>query len=500
MPSDRLIPEHATPTDWLPDLRARLKGRQLDLDEVLRLVVDAVTAQLDADRGTLYLVDHARNALVSRVAHLPEITEIRLAIGEGAAGWVARTGTVLRIARGAEDPRLARRIDALTGYHTETILAAPVQDARGHVVAVVQLLNKRGGEFDRDDERRLVSLTSDIAELLATSSLGNQLHPGQRHPLAYKFNDIVGESGAMVDVYDRTARAARTDATVLVRGESGTGKELIARAIHDNSRRRDAPFVKVDCAALPESLIENELFGHERGSYTGADRAATGKVHAAEGGTLFLDEVGELSLAVQGKLLRLLQDRLYLRVGGTRTESADVRFVCATHRNLEASVAEGAFRQDLYYRLRVVEVVMPPLRERGHADLDRLVDHFLFRYTARYDRPEVTLSSEARGALHVHTWPGNVRELEHCIESAVVLTPEDAILPEHLPILPELPGYGPKAVAAAADGAFISPIRSLHDVELAYILHVLRATGGNRSEAARVLGIGRNTLIRKLKG
>ena len=496
---------------WLNELETLLAEREVDLDDVLRRIVDGVTAAVNADRGTLYLVDHATNELVSRVAHLPEITEIRLRIGEGVAGWVARTGKVLRASERRPDPRMARRVDAVTGYRTESVLAVPVRagasaDNRGPVVGVLQVLNKRGGDFDDDDAAILSGLSERVARLLFTSSLGNQLIPGQRQPLSFRFNHIVGESAAMREVYDRTARAARTDATVLVRGESGSGKELIARAIHYNSKRADAPFVKVDCAALPEQLIENELFGHERGAYTGADRAADGKVHGAEGGTLFLDEVGELSLATQGKLLRLLQDRTFIRLGGTKPESANVRFVCATHRPLEARVGDGQFRQDLYYRLRVVEVLVPPLRDRGHSDIDRLVDHFVFQFSRRYERPGIRLSPEARAAIHVHTWPGNVRELEHAIERAVVLAPEEVIRAEQLPLTPFGSPVTPSAVvvgrdgvAGAPEGAFVTAIRTLEEVELAYIRHVLAQAGGNRSAAARTLGIGRNTLLRKLQ-
>jgi Nif-specific regulatory protein len=288
-------------------------------------------------------------------------------------------------------------------------------------------------------------------------------------------------------VYERTDRAARTDATVLVRGPSGSGKELIARAIHDNSPRRDAPFVKVDCAALPETLIENELFGHERGAFTGADRPADGKVQAAEGGTLFLDEIGELPMAVQGRLLRLVQDRTFHRVGGTRAIPADVRFVCATHRDLLGS---ASFRQDLYYRIRVVEIRVPALRERGHGELERLIDHFLFEHARKHRRPGMRLRPEARERLHAWSWPGNVRELEHCIEAAVVLAPGTEIGTEHL----DLPGVAPAAQA------FSGALGTLAEVEAAYVRHVLEACGGNRSAAARILGIGRNTLARKLGG
>jgi Nif-specific regulatory protein len=484
--------EGNVPADWSAELHRLLAEREVDLDPVLRQVVDEAVRRLGADRGTLYLVDNARRELLSRVAHLPELSEIRLRLGEGVAGWVAETGRLLNVPRGTQDPRFASRIDALTGYRTSSLLAVPVRGQDDVVMAVLQVLNKKDGAFEPEDERQLLAFAAQVAQLLEATSLRSQLRPGATHPLAFRFNHIVGESPAMQEVYDRTTRAARTEATVLVRGESGTGKELIARAIHWNSARKDGPFVKVDCAALPENLVENELFGHERGAFTGADRSAEGKVQAAKGGTLFLDEVGELPPQVQSKLLRLLQERTFFKVGGNKPETADVRFVCATHRDLEAEVAAGRFRQDLYYRLRVVEIRMPALRERGAADIDRLLDHFVYDMGHRHGRPNATLSPPARARLHAHDWPGNVRELEHCIESAVVMAPGDVITPDLLPL-------APGGAAPAPEGAFVSGIVPLDALERAYVRHVLAATGGNRSEAARLLGIGRNTLLRKLE-
>jgi Nif-specific regulatory protein len=477
--------------------------QQVDLEELLRLVVDEVTRRLDADRGTLYLVDHARGELVSRVAHLPELAEIRLRLGEGVAGWVASSGQSVRVALGqahAADARFTGKIDQLTGYQTQTLLAAPVlaPGDEGEVLGVLQVLNRRKGAFDARDEGTLAALAREVAALLQATSLRTQLHREHRQSLCFRFNHIVGESTVMRGVYDKTARAARTEATVLVRGESGSGKEAFARAVHFNSPRKDGPFVKVDCAALPESLFENELFGHEKGAFTGADRTVEGKVALADGGTLFLDEVGEVPLSVQGKLLRLLQDRAYTKVGATTPQRVDARFVCATHRDLEAAVAAGTFRQDLYYRLRVVQLDVPPLRARGAADLDRLIDYFMFELTRRHARPDLVLGPAARAALHGHSWPGNVRELEHALESAVVLAPGPIIVPAELPI--SAVGVGPPVVTGSVpEGAFVTGLKPMADVERAYMEHVVAACNGNRSAAARVLGVGRNTLQRKLK-
>jgi Nif-specific regulatory protein len=480
--------------DWLAELLGNLEHRQIDLDVVLRRIVDETTRQLRADRGTLYLVDHATRELVSRVAHLPEIAEIRLRIGEGVAGWVAAEGASVRIARDEDDPRHTERFDALTGYRTTSMLAIPLLRDGDVVVGVLQLLNHQRGRFSEDDEASLVHIGRQVVQILDATSLRSQLQPDNPRPLAFRFNHIVGESAAMQEVYARVVQAAPTEVTVLLRGETGTGKGLIARAVHHNSARREGPLVKVDCAALPESLIENELFGHERGAYTGADRQSDGKVHQARGGTLFLDEIGELPLPVQGALLRLLQDRQYLRVGGATPQDADVRFVCATHVDLEKRVQEGTFRRDLYYRLRVVQIALPPLRARGHGDLDRLVDHFLFELTRRHGR-ERTLSEDARAALHGWPWPGNVRELEHCIESAVVLSRGPVIEVGDLPL-----NDTPLDVAAPVHAdRFHTPLRPLREMERDYLEWALSRHDGNRTATAEALGIGRNTLTRKLK-
>jgi Nif-specific regulatory protein len=262
-----------------------------------------------------------------------------------------------------------------------------------------------------------------------------------------------------------------------------------------NSPRKAAPFVKVDCTTLPEALMENELFGHEKGAFTGADRTMPGKIEAAQGGTLFIDEIGELPLKLQGKLLRVLQDREFERVGGTKTQSADIRVVCATHRDLASMVREGTFREDLYYRIHVVPIAMPPLRDRGQGDVLRLVAHFVDKFGRRHSRPAVRLTDSATNRLLSHDYPGNIRELEHIIESAVVLCDGDSIHTRDL----SLPSKG-RATTTTTPGAVMvgDPNVTLDHVETEHIRLVLAACNGNQSEAARRLGIGRNTLARKL--
>jgi len=505
-PSSKALPAARPPSRPMPVLRddgtpqvllevGELVQREVDLEKLLALILEKLTRAVGADRGTLYLVDRARGELFSRAAQLPELGEIRVRLGQGIAGHVAATGEIVNVERTSGDARFFAGIDQRTGYRTESALAVPMKGRDGEVLGVVQVLNKKRGAFGGDDVQLLIALAAQAAASLEATSLGPALRPfdgGPRRglPLAYWFNRIVGESVAMHSVYRLVEKAAATTANVLVRGESGTGKELIARAVHVNSKRADKPFVKVDCAALPAALIENELFGHEKGAFTGADQRAEGKFEASEGGTVFIDELGELPLTVQGKLLGVLQDREFTRVGGTRPLKADVRVVAATNRDLEKMVAEGRFRADLYYRIKVVEILLPPLRERGPEDIARLVRHFVDTFAKKHGKAIGGVTDDAMARLQRYAWPGNVRELENCIESAVVLSDGGPLRPEQLP----LPSASLPSLSASNDG-----VRPLAELEREAIAAALRVFDGNRSQAAKALGIGRNTLLRKLK-
>jgi Nif-specific regulatory protein len=308
------------------------------------------------------------------------------------------------------------------------------------------------------------------------------------------FNHVIGRSPAMKAVYERIALAARSDATVLLRGETGTGKGLLARAIHVNSLRQSGPFVTVDCTTLPAQLVESELFGHERGAFTGADRRVPGRVELAAGGTLMLDEIGDLPPEMQGKLLRFLQDRRFERVGGRQELMADARILCATHRDLEKAVAEGTFREDLYYRVRVLEIEVPSLRQRGADEIEQLAHYFAAEHARRYGRAPCRITPEAMAVLRAHDWPGNVRELEHWIESAVVLSPDGGITPALLPSARRVRVGDTKGAPHAA----IPLGLSLNDATRRYIDATLQACEGNKTHAARSLRVGRNTLARAL--
>ncbi len=314
---------------------------------------------------------------------------------------------------------------------------------------------------------------------------------------ANSFAGLVAEGSGMIAALDLAARAAPTDATLLVRGESGTGKEMVARAVHAASPRSEGPFVAVNCAAFAETLLESELFGHEKGAFTGADRQRAGRFEVAAGGTLFLDEIGDLPASLQVKLLRVLQDRSFERVGGNRTFHADVRIIAATHRDLERMVAEGTFRQDLYYRLNVVSIGLPPLRER-RGDIPLLIEHFRLKYTKLYGKTLTGISREATDALLKHAYPGNVRELENLVARMVVLARGPVGTFADLPA-----GLGQREAAALPEGRlddFRGDLpRFVEEIEMRIVREALEASGGNQSQAARSIGLTERNLRYKLR-
>jgi DNA-binding NtrC family response regulator len=307
-----------------------------------------------------------------------------------------------------------------------------------------------------------------------------------------RFGDLVYVSDKMARIVDVVLAVADSDATVLVQGETGTGKELVARAIHERSVRAPHPLVSVACAAIPETLLEAELFGHEKGAFTGAIRERKGRFELAHRGTLFLDEVGDLGAAVQAKLLRVLQERAFERIGGTRTVKVDVRIVSASRKRLEDEVLAGRFREDLFYRLKVVTVLLPPLRDRKE-DVLPLAEHFIARYAQSLGKPTRGLSDGARQRLLAHDWPGNVRELEGCIQRAVVLTRSEELEPGDL----ACEGLG--AASPCAGGATQPLADTIRDAERSHLSQVLQSVGGERKRAADVLGISRKTLWKKMK-
>ncbi|WP_394850951.1 sigma-54 dependent transcriptional regulator [Pendulispora brunnea] len=309
-----------------------------------------------------------------------------------------------------------------------------------------------------------------------------------------KFDDIIGQSSAMEKAYDLLDRVADSDTTVLITGESGTGKELVARALHKRSPRNRGPFVAINCAAMPETLLESELFGHTRGAFTDARQARPGLFVKAQGGTLFLDEIGEMPMGMQAKLLRALQERTVRPVGGDVEVPFDARIVAATNRDLETEVEEKRFREDLFYRINVVRINVPPLRSRG-SDVLLLAQHFIERYSAQGRSKVKGMSSGAADKLLSYPWPGNVRELQNCVERAVALARYDQIGVDDLP--EKIRDFKSSRVIVETEDP--SELLPMDEVERRYILRVLEAVGGNKTMAAQVLGFDRRTLYRKLE-
>jgi Nif-specific regulatory protein len=411
--------------------------------------------------------------------------------GEGITGRVVQSGKPIVVPRVSREPMLLRRTSdrpELAASHEISYICVPILLNRKAIGAL-------GADFRFKVERdfdRTVKFLGVVASLVAQAVRIQRAIDTERDRLReenthlrlelrerYDFSNILGTSGPMRLVYEQVAQVARTDTTVLVRGESGTGKELIAQAIHYNSLRSKRPFIKVSCAALPESLIESELFGYEKGAFTGAQTSKKGRFELAEGGTLFLDEIGELNLAIQVKLLRVLQGREYERLGGTKTIRANVRLIAATNKDIEKAIADGAFREDLYYRLNVFAIFIPPLRERK-PDLLLLADHFLEKASLAHAKHIKRISTPAIDMLMAYHWPGNVRELENAIERAVVVCDGQVVHAHHLP---------PTLQTAASSSTAMS--LSLKDAIAAYekdlIQDALKTTRGNRAKAARLL-------------
>jgi len=383
--------------------------------------------------------------------------------------------------------------DSLMAPKVASVLAVPLS-VQDKLLGVIYLdASSPGVRFD-SDLLQLVSAVGNIAALTIENARHLEWLGGENRRLHEELNihhSMVGESKAMHEVYEFISRVAGRDSTVLISGESGTGKELVARAIHENSSRTDKPFVAINCAAITETLLESELFGHEKGSFTGAVSQKKGKLEVAEGGTVFLDEIGELAVAMQAKLLRVLQEREFERVGGTRPIKLDIRLIAATNRDLKEASRSGAFRPDLYYRLNVVSLRMPSLRERRE-DIPLLAAFFAANYSQKVKRRVGGISPQARACLLRYDWPGNVRELENAIERAVVLGSTELILPEDLPesILEETAASG-EPVSALHDG--------IREAKKTLIERAIEQADGNYTEAAKILGVHPNHLFRLIR-
>ncbi|MGE3176548.1 MAG: sigma-54 interaction domain-containing protein [Vicinamibacterales bacterium] len=415
---------------------------------------------------------------------------VRYRIGEGIIGKVVESGKPIVVPRVSREPAFLNRASKRTEAMKEELsfTCVPILLNR-RAVGAIAVDNKF--KPDRDYERGVKFLgivASNIAQAIKIQRLieddkkrlvqeNTQLR--QELKERYDFSTIIGTSGPVRQMYEQMAQVAGANTTVLVRGESGTGKELVAHAIHYNSPRANKPFVKVSCAALPDSLIESELFGYEKGAFTGAEQRKKGRFELAEGGTLFLDEIGDINLTTQVKLLRVLQEREFERLGSTETIKVNVRLVAATNKDMERAVAAGTFREDLYYRLNVFTIFVPPLRERK-ADLLLLVDHFLEKFSREHRKSIKRISTPAIDMLMSYHWPGNVRELENTLERAVLMCDSQVIHGHHLP---------PSLQTAEASGTItrVSLSDAVSGFEKDLIQDALKSTRGNRAKAARLL-------------
>ena len=483
--------------DYLDLLRdvAILVGASHDLRQAVPAVFRLLMERTTMRRATLTLVDGAHREIFieEAVGRSPEERERgRYRIGEGITGRVVATGAPIVVPRVSESPEFLNRTRARTMENAEDWSYVCVPVVQGHQVVgtlSVDVPWDAARPLDRDTSLlqvvgtllgQGVVLRREAAEELRAIEQAN-LRASKSSEHWNGANNIVGRSKAVQRVYELVEQVARASTTVMITGESGTGKELVASAIHYASSRASKPFIRVNCGALPEGVIDSELFGHEKGAFTGAIQMRKGRFEMADGGTLFLDEVGELTLSAQVKLLRVLQEREFERVGGTKTVKVDVRVITATSRQLEQLVESGRFRPDLYYRLNVFPIHMPPLRDRK-TDITLLADHFVAKYNNLHARNVRRISTSAIDMLTSYHWPGNVRELENCIERAILLSTDDVLRGHHLP-----PTLQTDVATGTEFKGTLQYELELHERTL--ILDALKSTRGNMAAAARMLGI-----------
>lgn len=485
---------------------ARTLDSHTDLKMALGPILDLLESRACLSRGMVTLLDRDLGTLRVEEAHgLKPSGKQRgqYRLGEGIIGRVFESGVAITVPDLSREPRFLNRAGDRSPEELEglTLYCIPIRSG-GMVIGTLSAERRIDGDADslepvfmpdRSILERVASLIADSAKL-RERIIGEQARNRRGEPECDDRTDadvspaggrgsgiLIGASTAMDAIHDLIAQVAPSDATILVTGESGTGKELVAAEVHKASKRASGPFIKVNCSALPESIIESELFGHEKGSFTGAAGVRKGRFELAHGGTLFLDEIGELSTAIQVKLLRVLQEREIERIGGSQTIKVDVRLIAATNRNLEEEVKAGRFREDLFYRLYVFPILVPPLRERK-SDIILLADYFTEKYSQKNDKPIKRISSPAIDLFMSYHWPGNVRELENCIERAVILSTDMVIHSYHLP--PSL---------QSAQSTHTEPTTTL-DAALArlekeLIIEALKLSGGNMASAARRLGI-----------
>jgi len=489
---DRRSPIPDSPIDRLREISTWVSS-VLDLDEVLELIIEKATRMMQAKASSLLLLDRKTKKLYFKVATGEKREEVRkyeINLGQGIAGFVAEKGEPVLIPNVSEDPRWDRKISESTGFQTHSIACVPMK-VRGEIIGVIEIIDKEDGSPIQYEDMKTLTVFAELASLAICNA--RKIDQVKRENIDLKEElgnkyQIIGESKRLQKVISDGFKVANSKTTTLILGESGTGKELLARLIHQAGPRKDKPIIVLNCAALPETLLESELFGHEKGAFTGAMSRKIGKLELTDGGTLFLDEIGEMSKGMQAKVLRALEEGLFYRVGGNVSISVDVRVISATNRDIAQEVAEERFREDLYYRLNVVQIHMPALREIRE-DIPLLANHFLDILKQEKRLQHLKISEKAMEKMLEYDWPGNVRELRNALERAVVMGNAQEILPEDLPISgpkTDYPGMEVGLTLKEAEDSFKKEFITLN----------LQHSGGNRSKAAKVMGIQRTYLSR----
>ncbi len=479
-------------------------------DELLEAIASSAADMLGAERASIFLWDKRRGKLIGRPALGVDGGKLEVDDNVGIVGAVLSTGQP-RVWNATEDSdsEVNRSVDRRLKFHTRSLVAVPLRSPTGALIGVFEVVNKKQGLFEANDTLRLVDLARHAASAIHDTETRQRLMTVRDRLLrdAASTCQVIGDSPAIRMLRETVARVAKTDLAVLALGENGTGKEVLARSIHFQSSRRDEPFVAVNCAALVESLLESELFGHERGAFTDAIQARQGKFELANGGTLFLDEIGDMSPGGQAKLLRVLEEKIIVRVGGSTPIPVDVRIIAATNQSLNELVATKRFREDLFFRLNVVAFRLPPLRERGE-DILMLANHFLAHFATQSGRVQPSFSDEARQALLRHRWPGNVRELRNVMERACYLSLTDTLTEADLGLTP----WESPSAAAITTSTTASPLPTrpqykssasdlgdaTRDFQIAHIQSAIEAKRGNMTAVAESLGLHRSNLYRKM--
>ncbi len=476
---------------------AKLLAQPTDLRDELDQILNEMHIRLGMQRGMISLFDREKNEVWLDIAHDVNIEgmDVTYKPGEGITGEVAQSGRPMAVANLGHAKHFLDRTGARRHLNRSELAFLCVPIMYDNQVVGVLSADKVAREVEDLDKE--LAMLSAVAQLIAKSVHIRALEEenkrlkklvGLPRPPSL---DIIGHSKVMQDIFALVSQVADSKTTVLIGGETGTGKELIAQAIHMNSPRKKGPFVQVNCAAIPDTLIESELFGHEKGAFTGALHQRRGRFEEANNGTIFLDEVGELSAAAQVKLLRVLQEKRFQPLGSSRVVTVNVRIIAATNRDLEQDIQGDRFRADLYYRLNVFPIYMPPLRERG-SDIILLADHFVLKYAREMGKDVRNISTAAIEAFLAHKWPGNVRELENCIERAVLLTNTNTVDIMHLP--PSLQVKGTNG-----DRKDSGKLSSLVEAqERALIIDMLETTGGNQTQAAKMLGTTKRIIQYKI--